>query len=61
MSKSAPEQYPLPAPVTTITRASGSALARRMACSTSAPMRSVQAFRRSGRFRVISATPSVTE
>ena len=57
---SAPAQKPRPAPVSTITRTAGSSVASRMAARTSRSISPRQAFSRSGRFRVITATPSST-
>ena len=59
-ARSAPAQNPLPAPVTTMARTASSASQRAKASCSSRPMVGVYAFSRSGRFRVITATPSAT-
>jgi hypothetical protein len=60
MFMSAPAQKPRPAPVSTITRTASSSLAARMAAFTSRAISPRQALSRSGRLRVMTATPSVT-
>ena len=58
---SAPAQKPRPAPVTTMAPTAGSALQRSMASTNSSFIRAVQAFSRSGRFSVSTATlPSIS-
>lgn len=56
-SRSAPEQKPLPAPVITTTRTSLSRLTASSASRNGIITSNAMAFIRSGRFRVMSATP----
>jgi hypothetical protein len=57
---SAPAQNPRPAPVSTITRTASSSAAAFIASRTSRSISARQAFSRSGRLRVTTATPSST-
>src|SRR5687768_4646915 len=57
---SAPAQKPRPAPVTTTTRTSGSSSASAREARYSSSILAVQALSRSGRLRVIRATPRST-
>ena len=55
-SMSAPAQKPRPAPVVTMAPTAGSSLARVMASTCCSAIVGVQAFRRSGRLSVMTAT-----
>jgi len=59
-ARSAPAQNPRPAPVTITARTTSSLSAASRAAISSLPIWGVQALSRSGRFRVISITRSVT-